>query len=463
MKGGRLAVASLIQDQSRVDPTRGSLVAALFRLSWPICAGSLAMVFYQILNALWLGRYDASAVAAVSMAFPFLLAFYALGDSIIFSSAALVARFTGARDHKAAGKVALHCAGLVFVYYLVACGVMFFLMDRVLILAGTPDAIRGDALIFIQIHLLCLPIMEMFFTYSNLLQATGDSMTPMKLWASGMGFSMILDPILILGLAGLPAMGVTGAAVASVTARLLLAVISIRGFSRNWRLLGLAFRPDIALIKRIIRLALPIAGERLMMSLEQMVLVSLVARFGEASLAAWGVGQRILLLAIIPGSAAGNAVNALVGQNLGADQPRRAEQASWLSAGIVFGILSLLGILLALLPGFIYQLFNADPKVLAHGIGFFRIIGPTVGFAGLFFVLGGAYRAVERTLAFMLWTLTASWILRIPLAVGLSSVWGTDGIWAAVAAANILGSVGAAAWLKFGYWGRFWKKVRASA
>lgn len=438
-----------------VDPTQGSIPRALVRLTLPMMTGGISMVIYQLLNTLWLGRSGSEAVAAVAMAFPFLMFFYGVGDGMVFGASALVARYTGAGQHDRVSKVSGHAGLLVACYYLLVALVVIPLLPRLLALAGAPPEIVADALVFLQINLVILPFSEMFFVYSNMLQAMGNCVTPMKMWGATMIAAMLLDPLLIVGVNGVAGMGVLGAAISVAVTRVGIGLVTIRSLRRGMHGLRIGLehiKPDPEILRAIFRISLPIMGERLLMGAEQLTLVSIVARFGSPVLAAYGVGSRLLALTIMPAFSAGTAVNALVGQNLGAGRIGRAFRGTWVSLGLVFLLLSALGITLALAAPALVPLFNTEPQVLELGVQFCRILGPLAGFTGLFFVLGGAYRAADRTLPFMIWSIVLSWGLRIPLALLLPTFFDVAGIWYAMAAAGTLATLGAAGWLYLGHW-----------
>lgn len=428
-------------------------MSSLMRLSWPIMTGNVAVVLYQVANTFWLGSVGSDAVAAVAVAFPLLAFLWAVGDGIVLGGSALVAKCAGSGDTRSVNNVAGHVALLVVAYYVLVGLVVLPLLGEVLMLMGAPPEILGDVFSFVRILVLAMPLTEIFFVYSSMLQGTGDSLTPMKMWSLTLMLNMVLDPILIVGVGNFGGYGLTGSAMAMVSCRLLLATVALFGFWRGSHGLQITrsdLRLDADLLRRLLRVSLPVGGERLILGIEQMVLVAIVAGFGTPVLAAYGVGQRILSLATMPGFAAGTAVTALVGQNLGAGKSTRAEQGIWVSAAIAGAALSLAGLVLAAVPEPILSIFNREPAVLQHGVQFLRIVAPTVGLASVFIVLGGAYRALERTVPYMGWVLTSSWFLKIHLALILPLTVGVTGVWIAMALTNVAAPVGAALSLKFG-------------
>lgn len=449
-----MAAASFFS-RHRVDATKGPIMSALLRLSWPVLTSNMAMVTYQIANTVWLGRSGSDAVAAVAVGFPIMIFLWAIGDGIIFGGSALVAKYTGAGDHGRVNQVVGHVLGLVTAYYLLVAIFVIPLIYRLVVLMGTPAEIADDVTGFVRILLIGMPLTELFFAYSSMLQGTGDSVTPMKMSTAAMAMNMVLDPILILGLGTFGGFGVLGAAAGIIICRAFWAVAVIVFAARGSHGLrvGIAdLRPDLELVRRLGRVSLPIAGDRLLQGAEQMVLVSIVAGFGSPVLAAYGVGQRILSLAAMPGFAMGTAVTALVGQNLGAGRVMRGEKSTWIASGLALVLLTTVGVVMAAFPAFWIGLFNSEPAVLSNGIAYLRVLGPTMGMLGGFFVFGGVYRALERTLPYFLLVLLTSWVVRIPLALLLPTFAGVSGVWFAMAAANTFGYLGAGLYLRYRCW-----------
>lgn len=428
------------------------------RLSWPILASNVAVILYQVSNTLWLGRTGSDAVAVMAMAFPVLGFLWAVGDGIVMGGSALVARYTGSGDGESVNRVTAHVAALVFLYYVMVAVAVLPFMGWLLALIGTPSGIVKDVLGFIRILVLAMPLTELFYVYTSMLQGTGDTVTPMKMWSVTMMANMVLDPFLIIGYAAFPGMGVRGAALAIVACRLALALFAVVGAVRGRHGVQVGMRhlrPDRRLLARLLRVSLPIGGERMLLGVENLVLVSIVAGFGAPVLAAYGVGQRILSLVTMPGFAAGTAVTSLVGQNLGARKMERAERATWVTGLLVFAALSAAGAAMALFAGSMFSLFSTDGEVIRQGIRYLQVVGPSVGFMGVFLVTGGACRALERSLPYLGWVLASSWLLKIPLAIILPWTLGVSGIWLALAVTSVLSSVTAWTWLKC----RCWRKL----
>jgi len=400
---------------------------------------------------MWLGMVGSGAIAAISVAFPVLMFIWAIGEGITMGGSALVARYAGRRDAHSVSRVTGQVALLLVVYYTLVIVLLIPLLEPLLKFIGTPAELVGSVYSFIFILALGMPLTEWLYAYCMMLQSSGNTITSMKIWSLTLTMNLIADPILILGLGMFAGFGLKGAAVAMVASRAFMALYVIYGARNNHHgiLMSLRYlRPDEYLLKRLLKVSLPITGERMLMGIEQMVLVALVAPFGAVPLAAYGIANRLIGVILTPGWAMSMAATAGVGQNLGAGKINRAYSVTWLAAGLTAASLIIVGLAVHLSSDLIVGLFTYDEAVIEVATDFLRIISPTFGFAGAFIVLGGVYRALERTVSYLAWTFSSCWVFKVPLAFILSSTMGISGIWLALAIAPAASSLGAALWLK---------------
>jgi len=196
------------------------------------------------------------------------------------------------------------------------------------------------------------------------------------------------------------------------------------------------------------------SGQMLMRNLSAIALIWIVAGFGTVALAAYGIGIRLRMAVMMPGMGFGNAAATLVGQNVGALKPRRAEHAGW----IVTAMYSLIALLMtAIFCAFarpLIAVFNADSQVVAVGASFLRWFSPTFLFIAFSIVLGRAMNGAGDTFWPMMITAVSMLALRIPLAWGLSIIWSENGIWAALAVGNVVQGLLFVAAFRWGRWKR---------
>ncbi len=437
--------------------TEGPILPALFKLSWPIMVANLLQTAYNLIDTIWVGRLGPEAVAALSLGFPVIFFLMSVGMGFTIAGTALVAQYTGAGSQEGVSRVAGQTMSFVFVVAVVFAAVGFVATDSILTLLGAEPEVLPLASAYLRILFGGVPFMFLFFLFQALLKGWGDTFTPMIIMVASTLLNIVLDPFLIFGWAGLPALGVAGAAWATVIARGLAAVAAAYLLLKDRVGIKLRVRhlvPDLPLIRKLIVIGLPSAAEQSLVSLGMAFMTGTVAAFGTMSLAAYGIGNRVVSVVAMPAMGLAGACTTMVGQNLGAGKPERAQWTAWLTTGIAFGLLTVVAVLVYLFPGPLVAIFNDHPDVLAGGSSYLAIISLSFPFFAARFILNGAARGAGRTLPAMLNSLLSLWLLRVPLANLLAhgAGLGTDGIWLGMSLANVGGALAAAAYLIWGNW-----------
>lgn len=264
--------------------------------------------------------------------------------------------------------------------------------------------------------------------------------------------------MLIFGWGPIPGLGVTGAALSTLFTQGVAATIAMvvmfggrHGIHVSWA----DFRPDIAYMKRAFLLGFPASVEMSTRALGVTVLSFLVASFGTQTIAAYGVGTTIFQVVLIPAMGLSMAISVLVGQNIGARNPRRASHIARVGALLGFGALSCLGVLAFIFaPAIIATFIPGDPGVIASGTAFVRTQCLAWGFVGLQLCLVGVFRAAGNMMVTMIIALVSQWVLMFPIAYVLSkhTALGHQGIWWAFPIANILITTITLIWYVKGDW-----------
>ena len=257
--------------------------------------------------------------------------------------------------------------------------------------------------------------------------------------------NMILDPICILGLGPIPAMGVGGAALATVFAQALSAVFSIRHLIVSAKVLRLS-RADGPLLDRdltaqTLRIGLPAGLQQTMVSFAALAVNSVINSFGPAVVAGAGAGARLDQFAFMPAFSISMAVSALVGQNVGAGRFERVKEIVYWSGVLGAAITGAVSIVVLSIPQTLLGMFTTDPAVLEVGTSYLRIMGLVYIPFALMFVMIGVLRGAGDTVATMFNTLGSLWLVRVPLVRFLSGPagLGTRGLWIGMAASSFVG------------------------
>jgi len=293
-----------------------------------------------------------------------------------------------------------------------------------------------------------------FFLNSSL-RGAGDAITPAKIMMLATVINIGLDPIMIFGLLGFPCLGVAGSALATVIARGVGVAILFWLFFSKRSVLHLSLKHmklNFNIMGRIIKIGIFGSMEGLIRNISGLVLMRIIALFGTNAVAAFGIGMRLQMLAMMPGFGFANAAAILVGQNLGAEKPERAEKSAWLATGFYEIFLVVMGVIFFVFPRSIIGIFNNYPEVMSIGSIFLRFFAATLVFTGLAIVLGRTLNGSGDTISPMFITGISLFVFQIPLAILLSKSYGIIGVWVAIATANIIQSLVMAFWFNKGKW-----------
>ena len=325
-----------------------------------------------------------------------------------------------------------------------------------LLLGAAPDVAQGGAA-YLRISLYGIFTAFVLFVVNAVFQGAGDSLTPMYIMALANLLNLVLDPLFIFGIGPFPRLGIRGAALASVLAQALAAVLAATLLFRHRapvRIRLAQCRPDLGMSWRILRIGIPGTGQMLSRSLMGVVMMRVVAACGTAAVAAYGTGMRFHMIILMPAFALGGAVAPLVGQNLGAGKPDRARRTAWLATWIDVAFTAGTALVIVPLAPLLIRAFNPDAEVVRIGAQYLRIVSPFYVFAAPGVILGRALGGAGDTMAPMVFTVISLWGLQIPLALLLARHLqpATQGIWWAMVAATVLHGLLVAGWFETGRW-----------
>jgi putative MATE family efflux protein len=333
-----------------------------------------------------------------------------------------------------------------------------FLAKDFLSWLGAKDEVAHLGAQYLRIYFMGSSAMYILVMGSSIFQGAGNTTVPMFAMMLATLLNMVLDPLLIYGLVGFPRLGVRGAATAAVVSQAIAAVLVLGLLSKGskvirvhpgrWRLGAMA--------GKVLAIGLPSSGQLLSRSLMGLALMGIVARSGTAAVAAYGIGLRFHMMILIPAFSFGNALSTLVGQNLGARRPDRAQSATWLAVGIGEAIMAASIVFLMAFAPWLVERFDKNPEVIRIGAVYLWLVSPAHLFATLAIILGRALQGAGATLAPMVITLVALWGLQVPLAVGLSKIVQPSvvGIWWAINIATLVHGVMLVVWFQTGRWKR---------
>ncbi|MGI4869543.1 MAG: MATE family efflux transporter [Janthinobacterium lividum] len=443
---------------SRPNLTQGSILKALVTLALPIVLGNLLQTGYQLVDAYWVGKLGAGAVAAVAVSFPVNFLLIALGSGFAVAGSILVAQNYGARRPEAVNHIAAQSLVLETGVALLLTVVAHVGSPYILHLIGVGTDIFEQANAFQRMLFLGLPFSFAFLMFQALMRGVGEVRLPLYINIATLALNFLLDPLFIYGWGPVPGFGVTGAAVATLCTQALSVVLGLGVLLRGKSGIQLrfrGFRPDMDLMARAFKLGLPSSIDLSARALGLAMQTGLAALFGTAIVATYGIGSRILAVGIIPALGVSLACSTLVAQNMGAGNVPRAARTANYAIGISFAGLLLLGLAGYVAAGPLVGFFLKGNEGVSHdAVEFVRIAVFSLCFTGVQQSVSGALRGSGNTFSAMLLTIISVWGLQFPVAWYLSrhTALGFRGLWWSFVVANVLSALIALAWYLRGSW-----------
>jgi len=438
--------------------TEGSILKSLVILSVPIIFANILQTAYQLTDTFWVGRLGTVAVAAVSISFPVIFLIISLGSGLAMAGTILISQYKGREDKKAIDHVTSQTLFMVILVSLALSVIGYLLSPFLIKLMGAEMDVFANAVSYMKISFVGMVFMFTFMVFQSLMRGVGDVKTPAFIVLGTVLLNLILDPLFIFGYGFIPAYGVTGAAVATIGTQGLAAVIGIVMLIRGKRQIQLHLgdlKPDIPLIKKMVKIGFPASIEHSTRALGMAIMTFLVATFGTLTLAAYGIGSRLLSFIIIPALGLSMATATLVGQNIGAGKIDRADRIVKLSAQVSFIVLTFAGILTFFFAEPISAFFiPGELTAIASSAMFIKIMALSFGFIGIQMALTGAFRGSGNTLMSMVLSIVSLWVLQFPLAYILSkhANFAEVGIWMAFPIANVVAALITIIWFSRGTW-----------
>ncbi|MFC1928850.1 MATE family efflux transporter [Chloroflexota bacterium] len=440
------------------DWTKGSIARNLLSLSWPvIISQSLGMMGLTI-DMIWVGKLGAVSIAGVGVASAVVMMMMPIIQGLTMGVRAMVARFVGAGDARGAN----HAARQAFIISAVLGAVMatigIFLTEPILTLMGVESEVVAEGAIYTRIMFLGAVAISSRVMADSIMQTSGDTVTPMIIAIIFVVFHMALCPSLVLGWWIFPCLGVRGAAISNVISQSLGLALGLWVLFTGRTRLRLAlsnFRLDLNIIWRMVRIGIPASIMGMQRSLGQLIMMRFMVFFGTLAVAGHTIWQRVEVTMVVLNIGLGIGAGVLVGQNLGAGKPERAERSGWLALGFSECIMVLCSGAVLLWAENVVSIFNTEPALVEVASSFLRIAA--IGW----FVLGSivfmsCLSGAGDTVPPMLFELALMWLVMIPLAFFLPRVTdlGMYGVRWAMVAGMFVGAVAYITYFRLGRWKR---------
>lgn len=421
---------------------KGNMYRVITVLSLPIMVNNLIQTLYNLADALWVNRLGSVQFAATSFVWPVIFLFISLGIGISVAGTSILSQLVGANKYDEADDYASQLMVISLIFSVLFAVLGYFLSPYIVkLMGGTGDlAMYGDT--YLKISFLGFPFIFLYFNFNSIMASQGNTLAPTILSGVSAIINVILDPIFIFTLD----MGVAGAAIATVLSQAVLlfaGIYMIKKKSPNIQPSFKNFKFNKNKLKKIADVGLPAAIGQSGAALGFVVLNSFIASYGNATLAAFAMVNRITSLIMQPPMGIGVALTSIVGQNMGAGQMDRVYEGFKKSVQIVMAV-SLVGLALLLWKDTqVIHLFmgsNQDMEVISQGIVYLRFISVAMPFMGLFSIFQGLFQGSGHTKYSMFMAVGRLWVIRIPMILIFKYLTnlGPTGIWISMSVSNFL-------------------------
>ena len=439
------------------DFTSGSLRKAIYMLSIPMILEMLMESVFAVVDILYVSRVSINAVATIGLTESVITLVYAVAIGLSMAATAVVARRIGEKDNSGANTAAVQVIILgIFVSLMVSIIGILFPKDILRLMGGETDLIE-EGFGYTKVLFGGNITIMLLFIINAVFRGAGNASIAMRALILSNGLNIILDPIFIFGFGPIPSFGVEGAAIATTigrgTAVCFQLAILFRGSGKlkiNLRDFVLKFQ----VMWKLIKVSLGGIGQFLIGTSSWVFLMRIMSEFGSEVLAGYTIAIRVLMFTLMPAWGLSNAAATLVGQNLGAEQPTRAERAVWKTGKYNTLFLGLVSLIYFIWSPTIISLFNDQEEVVRYGTLCLRILAAGYLFYGFGMVVIQAFNGAGDTKTPTYINFFCFWLFQLPLAylAAISLDFGPVGVFWAINLAEVLIAICGYIWFKKGRW-----------
>ena len=429
--------------------TEGNVGKQLIELTLPMVWGVFAVIAFNLVDTYFVGQLGTKELAAMSFTFPVVMTLGSLAMGLGVGASSVIARAIGEGDRSRVQRFTTNSLtlGLVVVAIFVSLGL--FTIDPLFTALGAGTDVLPLIKEYMQIWYVGMIFLVIPMIGNSAIRASGNTGTPSIIMTIAAVVNIALDPILILGLAGFPRLELQGAALATVIARgttLVAALLVLHFKERMLHLKVPSLQETLWCWKDILYVGLPAAATSMINPISIGVVTSLMATFGAASVAAFGVASRIESFVLIALMALSASIGPFVGQNWGAKKYARVREALKLSFIFCIAWGGLIALILVPLAPWLASLFNNNPNVIEIAARYLWIVPISYGTAGIIVVANSAFNALGKPIPSIVMTVMRMFVLYIPLAYFGGQIYGVNGIFAAASISNLVVGIGACIW-----------------
>lgn len=433
----------------------GNMVHAILSIAIPVVINSFLQTMYNLTDTYWLGKLGTEELAAINLVTPLQNIVVNFGTGITVAGSVLIAQYIGAKQDDDARSMANQIFACAMIFSIVCAAGCCIATPAIVSWLGADGVTWDYSKTYMQLVILDMPFLYMVNIYAAINQAQGDTVRPMFLNLLGISLNMVLDPLMMVVFR----LGVAGAALATITAKAVPAVIAFILLHNRNKLVYLklsALKFEKEKLRSIFVIGLPTAVGGSTLQLGFLLMSKNVFKYGTQAMAAYGIGNKVNGLISLPPNGIGSAVSTIVGQNVGAKQTERAEQGYKLSMKISIVFLFIGGMILSRMPvsTAIVRIFSEDAEVVRMAADFLSIMAFWCFTNGVYNSTIGLFQGSGHTEVTMLVEMARLWVFRFATLFLCEQLlrMGVRSIWYSVVVSNGISAVILYIVYKTGYW-----------
>ena len=409
-----------MEKNKMLELTEGNVNRGLINLVVPMILGNLLNIAYNIVDTIWIGQMiGPKGLGAIAVSFPIILILQAIASGVTVAANVLIGQYFGANDKDSVLYISRVSTTMSVILSLVLAILGYIFAPMLMRFLNAADSIMEYSVSYFRISMIGFPFLFYYFLISALLRGVGDTVRPLIFLAIASIVNVILDPIMIKGLFGFPAMGLDGAAYATVFSQILSVIVSI---------IYLKVKDSIV----------PFAAMQLIISISWLFLNRIINTYGEEASASVAVSMRVDSLSFLPLLALSAGIATMVAQNIGANRMDRVKEIYKAGLKIGIGLSSFMALFSVLFPELIVRLFTSDMSVLKYTKSYIYVVMPSIIMLSVMFATNGVINGAGKTFILMIFAFVAHILIRVPLAHFLSTKMGLWGVWTTMAIVNFI-------------------------
>lgn len=439
--------------------TSGSIRRAIFMLAVPMILEMLMESIFALVDIMYVSQISVNAVATIGLTESVITLIYAVAIGLSIAATAIVARRVGEKDLKGASNAAVQVIFLgVFVAIIISFIGILYPKEILQLMGGSPELIE-EGYGYTKVLMGGNITIMLLFLINAIFRGTGEASISMWTLILSNGLNIILDPMFIFGFGPIPAFGVEGAAIATTIGRGTAVLFQLGILFFGYSKIKIGFKDliiRVGVMLNLLRVSLGGIGQFLIGTSSWVILMRIISEFGSEVLAGYTIAIRVMLFTLMPAWGMSSAAASLVGQNLGAKKPERAEESVWKTSTYCSIFMGFVSIFYLVFAPQIIEIFNETADVVKYGSLCLRIIAGGYVFYGYGMIVLNAFNGAGDTKTPTYINFVCFWLLQLPFAyiMAITLNYGPVGVFWSITLGEVVMTIISIIWFKKGHWKR---------